>query len=793
MPQVPQIPESESTIRVLLTTDNHIGHNETHPHLSEDTHLTFREILSIAANSNVDFILQAGDLFDISKPSKRSLWNVTKALRDYCLGDKPCELELLSDPHETIAGGAGVNYEDPNINVSIPVFAISGNHDEASGQGLLSPLDLLSASGLINRIGRVEAEDDVKVAPVLLQKGSTKLALYGLGNVRDERLKRSLEEEKVKFLRPIAREEEYFNLLAVHQNHIAHAETVAYLPEQYLPSFMDLIVWGHEHECIPEPVRNEEMGFDVLQPGSSVATSLCPAETRTKHVFILSISGTDYSLQKIRLKTVRPFAMKEVKLADVKQLSPGTSFKTEVNEYLINLVNELIAQAREEYLDANKQQLEGLTEEELESMLPLPLVRLRVDYTGGYEVENPRRFSNRFVGQVANVDNVVQFYLKKSPKTNTNKARKLTMMDDTKERGNGNDDEEEQPQSIQSYIQAYLQNYELSLLPELGLSNAVRRMVDHNEKTEIATYIDQETELQVNQFLQLLEQDKEEGAAGEGCALDEHVDFQKGFKEILKTVKDDRLHSAMKESYKNKPQQESESKSNSKSNSKSKTVAKTAAAAAKATTATTRAGRKKRTDPVEDSDEEMEEFNYEPPKPTAKRGRATTAAATTSKAQAQAKAKPVPRGRTQAAAKSTIEVIDSDEDEELPDFNDQEEDDEEYEDENLQQTYPRNRSKSNQTRISRTSRAPPPPRESYVISSDDDDDDEIVSASDIEEEESVKQPIIRRAVGTTKGKRAKAPTKASSTPSTSSQSQLPITGSIAALLSRKKKTTTNNK
>ena len=49
----------------------------------------------------------------------------------------------------------------------------------------------------------------------------------------------------------------------------------------------------------------------------------------------------------------------------------------------------------------------------------LPLIRLRVDYSAGhdgemdYQVENARRFSNRFVGKVANTNNVVQLYKKK--------------------------------------------------------------------------------------------------------------------------------------------------------------------------------------------------------------------------------------------------------------------------------------------------------------------------------------------------------------------------------------------
>jgi double-strand break repair protein MRE11 len=38
--------------------------------------------------------------------------------------------------------------------------------------------------------GSSEAPGRVRLAPILLQKGATKVALYGLGNIRDERLAR---------------------------------------------------------------------------------------------------------------------------------------------------------------------------------------------------------------------------------------------------------------------------------------------------------------------------------------------------------------------------------------------------------------------------------------------------------------------------------------------------------------------------------------------------------------------------------------------------------------------------
>jgi double-strand break repair protein MRE11 len=36
-----------------------------------------------------------------------------------------------------------VNYEDPNFNVALPIFSIHGNHDDPSGAGAYSTMDLL--------------------------------------------------------------------------------------------------------------------------------------------------------------------------------------------------------------------------------------------------------------------------------------------------------------------------------------------------------------------------------------------------------------------------------------------------------------------------------------------------------------------------------------------------------------------------------------------------------------------------------------------------------------------------
>jgi double-strand break repair protein MRE11 len=197
---------------------------------------------------------------------------------------------------------------------------------------------------------------------------------------------------------------------------LSHAYTeTGYLPENFLPEFVDLVVWGHEHECLIDPRYNPEMGFHVMQPGSSVATSLMPGEAVPKHVAILNITGKEFTSESIRLRSVRPFIMKEIVLADEraikeKQLWKMTENRTKITQHLMEIVDELIETAKREWLELQD-------DRDQDDEVPLPLVRLRVEYTapenGTFHVENPQRFSNRFTKKVANTNDVVQFYRKK--------------------------------------------------------------------------------------------------------------------------------------------------------------------------------------------------------------------------------------------------------------------------------------------------------------------------------------------------------------------------------------------
>ncbi|KAF8244337.1 DNA repair exonuclease [Wilcoxina mikolae CBS 423.85] len=492
-------PAAADTIRILIATDSHVGYNERDPIRGNDSAQSFDEVMRIAKDRDVDMVLLSGDLFHDNKPSRKALYDVMKSLRQNCYGDKPCELEVLSDTSaEFQMAGGHVNYEDPDINVAIPVFSIHGNHDDPSGEGRLCALDILSIAGLINYYGRAPENDNITISPVLLQKGGTKLALYGLSNVRDERLFRTFRDGKVTFLRPDLQQKEWFNLICVHQNHTGHTET-GYLPENFLQDFLDLVIWGHEHECLIDPRINSEMGFSVIQPGSSVATSLCPGEAVPKHCGILSITGRDFTLEKIRLKTVRPFVFKEIVLAEEKEMKnvwKKINNRTQITQFLCRVVDELIEEARRDWLETQDE------EEEEEIEVPLPLIRLRVEYSspegGKFETENPQRFSNRFVGKVANVNDVIQFHRKKS-KT-SRRSRVGEDIDISESALLAEYDGDIENIKVENLVKEFMDKATLEILPSNGLGDAVGQFVDKDDRHAVETFVEESLRAYINKM-----------------------------------------------------------------------------------------------------------------------------------------------------------------------------------------------------------------------------------------------------------------------------------------------------
>jgi hypothetical protein len=66
-----------SVLRILLSTDNHLGYLERDPIRGRDSFAAFEEVLSLARTHGVDMVLLSGDLFHENKPSRKTLHAVS--------------------------------------------------------------------------------------------------------------------------------------------------------------------------------------------------------------------------------------------------------------------------------------------------------------------------------------------------------------------------------------------------------------------------------------------------------------------------------------------------------------------------------------------------------------------------------------------------------------------------------------------------------------------------------------------------------------------------------------------
>eukprot|EP00898_Chlorokybus_atmophyticus_P003724 jgi/Chlat1/4352/Chrsp29S00349 len=468
------------SMRILIATDNHLGYMERDEIRKDDSFMAFEEIFELAAKRKVDCVLLGGDLFHENKPSRSTLVRAIEILRRYCLNNQPVQFRVLSDQTVNFATKfACVNFEDPNFNVGLPVFSIHGNHDDPSGTDNLSAMDILSACNLVNYFGKTglsgSGVGEVKIYPVLLQKGTTKVALYGLGNIRDERLNRMFQTPgAVKWVRAASSSgsdmRDWFNIFVLHQNRVHHSAKNA-ISERFLAKFIDFVIWGHEHECLVEPQESVESGcsFHVTQPGSSVATSLIEGEARKKHVLLLEVLGDKWRTEKVPLESVRPFEYEQVSLAAQPDLDPR---KPEtVQEFLDDKVNNMIARA---------------------TVVPpsgqhkvLPLVRLRVDYTG-FTTINPQRFgqkSHAYVMQVANPHDILLFT--KSARMRTAAAKGGSEV----EYEEGIRPEALDQSNIEYLMRNILHEQELEMFQEQELAQALHTFVEKEEKQALADAI----------------------------------------------------------------------------------------------------------------------------------------------------------------------------------------------------------------------------------------------------------------------------------------------------------------
>ncbi|XP_055531500.1 double-strand break repair protein MRE11 [Wyeomyia smithii] len=479
--------DPEGVIKILVASDIHLGHNEKDVIRGEDSFIAFEEVLQHALENDVDAVILGGDLFDIANPSTNTLNRCTRLLKTYMLGDKPIKLEFLSDQNENFLESLNqtVNYEDPNMNIAIPVFSIHGNHDDPSGFGRISSLDLLSTNGYVNYFGKWTDLNKINISPILLKKGETKLALYGLSYISDPRLARLFNEAKVFLEKP--EDTDWFNIMVLHQNR-ADRGPKNYLPEKSLPRFLDLIIWGHEHDCRIIPEENPTKKFYVSQPGSTVATSLAEGESIDKCCGLLSIYKKQFRLDPIPLQTVRPFIFESINLANLVQelqLDEGDA-QAKVQSFASEKVEEMIERAKEKLTGNVKQP-------------KLPLIRLRLEVTSVDQQFNQIRFGQQYSGRVANPQDMISFKRKISRVKDETKPLDKEALNQAYQ--NQRETAAKRAEEVvERYFKEAAQENQLEILSSKSMTELTRRMVDY-EDDDAAENIIKFFEKQAMQYL----------------------------------------------------------------------------------------------------------------------------------------------------------------------------------------------------------------------------------------------------------------------------------------------------
>ena len=235
-------------------------------------------------------------------------------------------------------------------------------------------------------------EDGLKVKPVLLQKGDTKLALYGMGNIRDDRFVFELTNRRINLYRPAQDPDDWFNIILVHQNRWGFPSLSSSSLPLRRPLTLSLCcsrrqrcarsqqlgagrgVWrGGQPGRVGPRARLHRAGAPAARHGPAVLhhtawqqhrdesrqgrgdpevrlslslsrrLSACVLRRLTlsaprRHVGLLKIQGKEWEFEPIRLRSVRPFVFEEISLyeyhEDQKDDRKKLTSKVAVNKYL---------------------------------------------------------------------------------------------------------------------------------------------------------------------------------------------------------------------------------------------------------------------------------------------------------------------------------------------------------------------------------------------------------------------------------------------------------------------------
>lgn len=483
------------SIKLAIFTDTHLGYMERDPEVGPDPFIAFDECMQVSSEQNVDAIVHAGDLFDSLAPPRSVFIKTMEIFQKHILGENDNPIEIRQWSGLTLPP----NTSDTEVKVKIPFFLIHGNHDHPTGYGLTSACEMLSTVRYVNYFQKVMDPECVVLKPAVLHRGNIDVCIYGLGSMAEHKFLEALEKNDIAFERPPVEEGcRQFNLLLMHQNRPVRNSQQLAVPHMLskICPWMDLIVWGHEHECRIDIEMS--CGLKITQPGSTVITKLGDFGGAPRSMAILEIFEDTTNFQVIKLKTQRPYVYDTLKLGE-----------------------EMLAYSPEQILDCMRMKIEEMIASvdipTYGQEKKLPLLHLHVVVTGlDMTLVNHKQLKYEFSARVANPEQLLDV---------TRKAR-------PKPRGNQDTDEQDgfvapNGVEVEQILEKRFTQQPLTFLVAETLNQSLTSYVQHGEKDAFRRNIMELINVRVSKALELAPVDDN------GMTLEEAADFIDSLKNDL--------------------------------------------------------------------------------------------------------------------------------------------------------------------------------------------------------------------------------------------------------------------
>ncbi len=282
-------------MKIAILSDFHLGYER----FREDAYIQAKDALEKAYEVS-DMMIMPGDIFDFRHPKPDVIAEAITLFKD--LSKKEFDAKV------TYFEGKGRFY------TTKPVIIIPGTHERRSDTAV-DPVDVLALSGFAVNVNRAMA---------VVEKGSEKVAVFGIGGVAEERFGDTIREMAFK---PAG---DAFNIFMFHQSlYELLPFNKEFLHIEELPEGFDLYVDGHIHNKVELKCH----GKPFLIPGSTVLTQLKAGEQEEKGFFVFDTKEKNYTFHQIRS---RKFVMLKLDVSGEDPSKVTERIEKKINEVVVS-------------------------------------------------------------------------------------------------------------------------------------------------------------------------------------------------------------------------------------------------------------------------------------------------------------------------------------------------------------------------------------------------------------------------------------------------------------------------